>query len=501
MTKVPHIDAKSTAQKAEADLVFVFQDGGKKPIAPRGSYSGLVEKFRKTDGFAARCGQTQYVAFAGKGQAKSVLVVGLGSIAELTKEKARQAGAAAHAKLTSEKTESVCVHVDTLMDAKGVKDGESVLHAFAEGLALSAYKFDKYKSDAKSAEVIGPGKFTYFSKDKDLKSTLDSIAKDVMNVAECVNVTRDWSNEPSNTGNAEYFAKEAARLAKAHGIKCKIIGEAEAAREKMGLFLAVGQGSENEGKIIVLDYHPKGAKKTIALVGKGITFDSGGISIKPSMRMEDMKHDMTGAATMMGSILLAAKRKVSNRVIAILAMTENMPDGNAINPGSVVKSRNGKTVEIINTDAEGRLILADVLDYAHDFKPDCIVNAATLTGAVLVALGKQCAGIMGNDETLIARLRETGEANNERLWQLPLFDEYFEDLKTDCADMKNSANDGLGGTIRGGIFLKQFIKKGMSWAHLDIAATSYGMGHVPYYPKKGGSGMHVRTLAQFVAEY
>jgi len=500
MTRIPQLDSKTTAISADSDLIFVFQDGAKKPVPPKGPYSGLISKFRQAGGFEARAGSTQFVAFSGKGKAKHVLFVGLGVSGDLTHEKARQAGSYALSKFLGEKTKSVNVQVDSLFEGKNLKDPMSFLRAFGEGMVLSAYKFDRYKADSKD-EVIGPSKVSYVSKNKTMHSALSGLAKDLMNVAECVNITRDWSNEPCNTGIPEYYAKEAARLAKAHGIKCRVLTEADAAKEKMALFLSVGAGSQHEGRIIVLDYHPKGAEKTVALVGKGITFDSGGISIKPSAKMEDMKHDMTGAATMMGAILLAAKRKVKNRVIAILAMNENMPDGKATNPSSVVRARNGKTVEIINTDAEGRLVLADVLDFAHDFKPDCIVNAATLTGAVLVALGKQCCGILGNDDGLIAQLKNIGDQNYERMWQLPMFDEYLEDMKTDVADLRNSCNDPYGGTIRGGIFLKQFIKKGMPWAHLDIAATGYGMGHVAYYPKKGASGMHVRTLAQFAAEF
>jgi leucyl aminopeptidase len=187
--------------------------------------------------------------------------------------------------------------------------------------------------------------------------------------------------------------------------------------------------------------------------------------------------------------------------VTILAFTENMPDGSATQPGNVVHGRNGKSVEIVNTDAEGRLILADVLDYAHEFKPDAIVDAATLTGAVQVALGKHCCAVLGNDDGLIQALISAGADNHERIWQLPMWDEYFEDLKTDCADMRNVANDSSGGTIRGAIFMAQFIRKGMKWAHLDIAAVANGMGHVPYFPKKGASGIYVRTLAQFAADF
>jgi leucyl aminopeptidase len=255
-----------------------------------------------------------------------------------------------------------------------------------------------------------------------------------------------------------------------------------------------------------MEYRPKGVgrskkSKTIALVGKGITFDSGGISIKPALRMEEMKHDMTGAATLMGALMLASMWKSPNRIVGIFAFTENMPDGTAIQPGNVITSRAGKTVEIINTDAEGRLILADVLDYAQEFKPDVILDSATLTGAVSVALGKHCCAILGTDDSVIEEVRSAGMKHGERIWQLPLYDEYFEDLKSDVADMKNSANDGLGGTIRGAIFLKQFIKKNTPWVHLDIAATAYNMSHLSYCPKRGGSGKYVRAVAQFCMDF
>ncbi len=504
MIKVARIEGKSAAAKSDAEVVFVFQDGGKKAIAPKGPYKGIVEKYRKSgDTFTAKVGQVQYLPFQGKG-AKHAILVGAGQAKDLTAEKMRIAGSAVLGKLAAEKAKSVSVLFDGLIeDPKSVQsDIENAMRGFAEGFALSAYRFDKYKKKEEGQSAfVGPEKVTLVSKNKALAKSLPALAKDVMIVAECVNVTRDWSNEPTNYGTPEYFAEEAKRYAKELGITCKVLSEADAKKENMNLFLAVGQGSERQGKIVVLDYHPKGAEKTIALVGKGITMDTGGISIKPSMRMEDMKHDMTGAATLFGATILAARRKLNKRVICILAFTENMPDGDAITPGCVITGRSGKTVEIINTDAEGRLILADALDYAQDFKPDCVVNAATLTGAVVVALGKQCCGLMTNDEALGAQLIAAGKETHERMWQLPLYDEYFEDLKTDCADMKNSANDGTGGTIRGGIFLKQFIRKGQSWAHLDIAATAYGMGHVPYYPKKGGSGMHVRAVAKFIENY
>jgi leucyl aminopeptidase len=271
----------------------------------------------------------------------------------------------------------------------------------------------------------------------------------------------------------------------------------------MDLFLSVGAGSARENQLIVVEYSPTKAKKskTIALVGKGVTFDTGGISIKPSLKMEDMKHDMTGAATMMGAVLLAAEMKVPNKVVALLGMTENMPSGTATVPSSVFNTRNGKTVEVLNTDAEGRLVLADVLDYAHDFKPDVIIDAATLTGAVNIALGIFHSAIFTDDKELERSLRDIGASNREGLWPLPMTDDYLEDMKSDVADLRNHVNHAYGGTCRAAAFLKQFIKDDTKWVHIDMANTANDQTYVPYWPKKGATGIFVRTLAQFAAEY
>ncbi|MFN7684201.1 MAG: leucyl aminopeptidase [Oligoflexia bacterium] len=500
----PQMEARSASGKVDADVVFVAQDVSKKPVisghgSAKSPYASTLEKLKAADGFTARSGSTQIVRFGGQGQADTVVFVGLGQPSELTDDKVRQAGAALWARLGSEKLVSVALHVSDLKQV-------SHLRALLEGMVLSCYNFSKYKKAPDPMHATR--KVVLVAPDRATASRATAEIERALAVGECVNITRDWSNEPSNLGTPEYFALEAQKLARKHGLKCRVMSEAEARREKMGLFLAVGQGSEREGKIVVLEYNPKKSgsnrsskPRTLAFVGKGITFDSGGISIKPSLKMEEMKHDMTGAATLFGATLLAAKLGAPNRIVTILAFTENMPDGSATQPGNVVHGRNGKSVEIVNTDAEGRLILADVLDYAHEFKPDAIVDAATLTGAVQVALGKHCCAVLGNDDGLIQALISAGADNHERIWQLPMWDEYFEDLKTDCADMRNVANDSSGGTIRGAIFMAQFIRKGMKWAHLDIAAVANGMGHVPYFPKKGASGIYVRTLAQFAADF
>lgn len=514
MRHLPSLEAKtSVARGADTDLIVVYQDSSKKAVSPKGPYGAIVERLRKQEVFAARCGTTEYLRFGGKGGVAHALLVGLGPVAELTEEKARTAGGHAWQKLLAEKAKAVVVRVDSFIDVKGFEgDAVRLIHAFAEGLVLGAYRFEKYKgkSDSQSPnkrDSNSLARVTFVVKNKDFQKQLQRALARAHAAAEAMNVTRDWSNEPSNFGTPEYFASESKRLAKEYGLKCTILTEKDCEREKMGLFLGVGQGAEREGRVVVLEYTPAkatGETKTIALVGKGVTFDSGGISIKPSMRMEEMKHDMTGAATVMGAILLSSRMKVHHRVIAYLAFTENMPDGDAIQPGNVITSRAGKTVEIINTDAEGRLILADILDFAQDSKnpkPDAVIDVATLTGAVSIALGKFCCGILGNSDDLIDAVRQAGNFCGERIWELPLYDEYFDDLRSETADMRNSANDSYGGTIRGAIFLKQFIKKGTRWAHLDIAATAWGLTHLSYIPKRTASGLFVRTLAQFIADF
>ena len=433
----------------------------------------------------------------------NILVAGLGSKKDFTPEKARQTGAVVYNKVISEKSKHFGIQVDELLKQTPKAQAESLLIAFLEGFYLTSYTFDKYKSNSKPGSKIDH--VCLVSKDGKNKAWLEALANQVLITVDCVFITRDYSNEPSNHGTPEYYANDLAKLAKTYGLKCKVMDEAACRKEKMDLFLSVSSGSDREARVVILEYTPKNASKntkTVALVGKGVTFDSGGISIKPSMRMEDMKHDMTGAATVIGSTFMAARLGASNKLVTIVAFTENMPNGIATQPGNVIKARNGKTVEIINTDAEGRLVLADALDLAQDYKPDVMINAATLTGACSVALGKLCSALFSNNEKLTTQIKKVCEHTEEALWELPLWDEYFEDLRSSsCADMANSANDGNGGTIRGAIFMKQFIREGTKWAHIDLANRAYDQGYLPYNPRKGASGTYVRTLAQFVMEY
>lgn len=434
--------------------------------------------------------------------APSHLAIGLGPKKDITPEKARHTGAIVATKVQGEKVKHLGIDVDALLSGANRAQSSALLAAFLEGFYLAQYTFDKHKSSKTSNNKLESVHLVTADRKND--AWLKTLAHNALIAIDCIFLTRDFSNEPSNFGTPEYFAHEISRLCKNYGLKCKVMGEAEARKEKMELFLSVGQGSERESRVVIMEYTPKAGAKSaghVALVGKGVTFDSGGISIKPSMRMEDMKHDMTGAATMVGSTLMAARLGSKNKITTILVFAENMPSGKATQPGNVIRARNGKTVEIINTDAEGRLVLADALDLAHDYKPDVIVNTATLTGACSIALGKLASALFSNDEKTGKLLLESSEATEEPLWQLPLWDEYFEDLKSNTADMMNSANDSNGGTIRGALFLKQFIRPGTKWAHVDLANRAYDQGFIPYNPRKGSSGVYVRTFAHFAMNY
>ncbi len=482
-------------------VAYLYFQNDKKEAALNSQSLTEVQDLAKSGAFNASA-KSCYFIRGSYIEKNNLLVAGLGSKKQFTPEKARQTGAAVYSKISSEKIKAFGIDVDVLLGSAGKPQADEILRAFLEGFYLASYTFDKHKSVKAPAKPLGS--VVLFSADRKNDTWLAAVANETAITVDCIFTTRDYSNEPSNFGTPEYYANDIAKLAKRFGIKCKIMDEAAAKKENMNLFLSVSAGSDREARVVILEYTPKTVaknSKNIALVGKGVTFDSGGISIKPSLRMEDMKHDMTGAATMIGATLLAARLGCKNKMVTILMFTENMPNGIAVQPGNVITARNGKTVEIINTDAEGRLVLADALDLAHDYKPDIIVNSATLTGAVTIALGKLCSALFCNDDKLALEIMKSTDVTEEALWQLPLWDEYFEDLKSNTADMMNSANDGAGGTIRGAVFMKQFIRPGQKWAHIDLANRAYDQGYLAYNPRKGSSGAYVRTFAHFVMNY
>lgn len=370
------------------------------------------------------------------------------------------------------------------------------LARLAEGMMLASYEFTKHKAPKKDADV------------KSLKTIgidCDADKKAAASVAEALNVTagafltRDLGNEPPNYLYPESFAKWAERELKPLGVKVEIFDEKDLAKNKMGGILGVGQGSARPPRMVIMRWNggKKGDKPT-ALVGKGVTFDTGGISIKPSASMEEMKYDMCGAGAVVGTMKAIALNKLKANVVGAIGLAENMPDGNAIRPADVLVSHAGKTVEVLNTDAEGRLVLMDVLSYVQKTdKPKEIVDLATLTGAIVVALGNTYAGAFVNNENLWTRLNRIGADVGERLWRMPLHEEYRKAMEGTVSDLQNlSAWDRAGGSCTAAGFLEHFIEGKTPWAHLDIAATAYGRSVIP--GPKGATGFGVRMLYKLV---
>ena len=315
-------------------------------------------------------------------------------------------------------------------------------------------------------------------------------------IAEGQNVARMLAMMPGNLCTPAFIAATAQDVAKRHGLTCTVRGRKEMQTLGMGSFLAVAQGTPQDPKLIVIEYNGGGSERPICLVGKGLCFDSGGISIKPADRMEWMKFDMSGAAGVIGAMEAIARMKLKINVVGLIGSTTNMPSGTAMNPGDVVKAYNGKTIEIINTDAEGRLVLADVLSYAaREFKPQAMVDAATLTGAIVVALGNTATGVMGTDQTVVDELLAAGKRGGEPGWQMPTWADYKEQLKSDVADLKNIGSRG-GGAITAALFLAEFTE-GAPWAHLDIAGTAYTEADLGSMGR-GPTGVPVRTFVEFV---
>lgn len=424
------------------------------------------------------------------------LIVGLGKAKELSLERVRQfAGTAARAVRARGFKQLVL----PVLRERNLGPAEVVAQATVEGALLGLYRYDKLKRVPKHERNKRIDAITLVvERSGDVAPAKRAVEKAEV-IAEAVYLVRDLINGPSNIITPTYLAHQAKAIAKQHRLKCTVIPFPQLKRLGFGGLVGVAQGSAHPAQFIVLDYSPPRAKATFALCGKGITFDSGGISIKPSAKMEQMKYDMSGAAAVMGTIQAAATLKFPYRVVGIIAATENLPSGTAQKPGDVVKTLSGKTVEVINTDAEGRLVLADCLHYAKRYKPTAVVDLATLTGACVVALGAEAVGLMTKDERLAARLNQAGKETYERVWRLPLWDEYAPQLKSDVADLKNVTDTGQAGTITAAKFLEEFAE-GLPWAHLDIASTAWTERDKPYVPK-GAVGIGVRLLIELMEKW
>ncbi|MDR1488800.1 MAG: leucyl aminopeptidase [Holosporales bacterium] len=362
------------------------------------------------------------------------------------------------------------------------------------GIYLKSWTFEKYKSEKGKTKIDSiEGVTAYMEKNRTLYQKLSIINENVF-------LVRDLVTEPANVVNPDMILEEAENLKK-FGIKVNCLKKKDMEKLGMNAILGVGQGSAMPTYLITMEYQADRKKPVVALVGKGLTFDSGGISIKPSNKMGEMKCDMTGAAVVIGVLRSLAMRKLDINVVGTIGVTENMPSGTAQRPGDVLKSMSGKTIEVDNTDAEGRLVLADAIWYTEEkYAPEIVIDIATLTGAIQVALGHEFAGLFSNSETLSKKLLASSKNIGEKLWELPVHDDYDQDISSDIADMKNVGSGRGAGSITAAMFLKRFIKDGVKWAHLDIAAVETD-SKSRALSQKGATGFGVRLLNDFIASY
>lgn len=466
---------------------------------------GLVaDELQNGKTFKGKLGETLVLPTYGKIPARYVIVVGLGKQEDMKSQQLRRAAAASVRACIKLKVKSAA----TLLNGAGIGgyDVKAAARLLGEGALLGSYSFTMRKG--KKADEEGGEEKADTSKDefetltiveqsKDKLSDIEEGLRWAQTIAESVNLARNWVNDSANNVTPTFLKDQAQGI---KGLACNVLDFDQIKKLGMGAFEMVAQGSDQPPYLIHLSYKPKGkASKKVALVGKGITFDSGGLSIKPASGMETMKMDMAGAAAVIATMrAISELQGLDVEVHGFVPTCENMVSGHSSRPGDIVTAMNGKTVEVNNTDAEGRLILADALVYAQkETDPDEVLDLATLTGACIVALGKAAAGIMGTSDTLIDGVKKAGEGAGEKFWPLPLYDEYKSFLKSDVADLINAGAKGEAGSSAGGMFLKEFIDKDRTWAHLDIAGPAWVTADTPEVPK-GASGFGVRTLLYYL---
>jgi len=426
-------------------------------------------------------------------RAKRVLLTGLGKRGEFDLEKWRGAASKAGQYIRDAGVKQFAVQIQKFDSFAE----EELAESFVTGLLLGTYQYNELKT-LEREKIKEIGEVTILGgKAEELKS-LNKGTETGRIVSEAVCMARDLVNGPSNKITPTLLSEKAQQIAKDYGMEIQVLDVSEAEAMGMGAFAAVARGSQEPAKFIIMEYNKGKEFDTVALVGKGITFDSGGISIKPSEGMDRMKDDMSGAAAVLAMMQAASKLRIPLHLVGIMPATENLPSGKAYKPGDVLKTLSGQTVEVISTDAEGRLILSDALTYSLRYQPKAIIDLATLTGACVIALGDYVIGLFGNDEPLLKRIQDSSEKTGEKVWNLPLWDEYFEYMKSDVADFKNVGTRAAGAII-GGIFLSKFVEK-IPWVHLDIAGPAFIEKDRPYVPK-GGTGVGVRLVVQLLRDW
>jgi leucyl aminopeptidase len=480
--------------KSEAIILTLFEDSRKltgETLAIDKKSGGLISELIRSRDFEAKPSQISVIYTRGTLLAKRIALVGLGKQSEFNLEKLRAAFAkiSGHLRNMNIKEAATSINLNLI---PGIRD--QVAQAVAEGAMLGLYQYTPYKTvdreDLKDME-----KLNIIADGKDF-SLIESAVKKARIIAGAVYFARDLISAPANEMTPSIMAQKARKIAARKNVSCKVLDKKKMKEIGMNALLGVASGSCEEPKFIILEY--AGGRKNaapIVLVGKGLTFDSGGISIKPADKMDEMKTDMSGGAAVMGAIMAAADLQLPLNITGLIPATENMPGGSALKPGDILKSYSGKTIEVLNTDAEGRLILADALAYASKYKPEAVIDLATLTGACIIALGDDVIGMLGTDDKLKKEIDKAAQNTGELVWELPLWESYHELIKSDIADYKNSGGRAAG-TITAAAFLSKFTGD-YPWVHLDIAGPAWSSKDKAYVPK-GASGVGVRLLVEFL---
>jgi len=483
----------AAAETLRADLLVLPVQEKKLELAPlraldrrlRGKLSERIQKSK----FTGAEGSALLYPSSGLLPSSHLLLLGMGGAPEIEADSWRKAGARARREAAGVGAAEIALYFAPSGDA------EQAAGAIVEGMLLASYQFNKYRSNSKAHEAVKT--LTFFRPGLARRAATEQSIAAVQRTIPGVYLARDLINEPPSVTTARFLGEQARRHCRGRGLSVEVWGKKKIAAMKLAGLLAVNRGSQEEPRFIVIRYRPPGKpKKQVALVGKGITFDSGGLSLKPSKSMETMKLDMSGGAAVIGVMSRLPHLGLNIAVTGYIPTTDNLPGANAQKPGDVIRYLNGKTIEVLNTDAEGRLILADALALAAQQKPDCIVNLATLTGACMVALGSEVGGLFSNNQPLADQLLRCARESGEKLWQLPLVKEYRELIKSSVADMKNIGGSH-GGAITAALILQEFVGD-VPWAHLDIAGPAFAESDTALCGK-GGTGFGVRTILKFLS--
>jgi leucyl aminopeptidase len=489
---------KGAAEKFPCELLLLFSFEFPEPLeGPIKNvdleWKGFISSLMNQGDFKGELFERKLLYTQGTLPAKRVLLTGLGKRGEFDLEKWRGASSRAGQYLRDAGVKQFAFAIKKF----GRFAEEELAEAFVAGLLLGVYQYNEFKTLERD-KIKEIGEVILLGETTGEWNSLNRGTETGRIVAKAVCMARDLVNGPSNKITPTLLSEKARQIAKDDGMGIEVLEMGQVEAMGMGAFTAVAKGSLEPAKFIILEQNKNKGFDTVALIGKGITFDSGGISIKPSEGMERMKDDMSGAAAVLAIMQAASRLRIPLHLVGIIPATENLPSGKAYKPGDVLKTLSGQTVEVISTDAEGRLILSDALSYSLRYQPKAIIDLATLTGACVVALGDYVIGLFGNDASLLKRIEEASEKTGEKAWRLPLWDEYFEYLKSDVADFRNVGTRAAGAII-GGIFLSKFVEK-IPWVHLDIAGPAFIEKERPYVPK-GGTGVGVRLVVQLLRDW